>query len=73
MFENLRYKIALILIKKSAKLIESGDFKDLRKGLRYFKYSIMIVPPSEELSEFGKQLREEANKHESKYCKEIES
>lgn len=60
MLYKLRYKIANHLAQKSAKLIENGDFKDIKKGMKYFKMSVLIVPPSKELSEFGKQLREAA-------------
>lgn len=60
MLYKLRYKIANHLIKKSVKLIEKGDFKDIKKGMKYCKMSVSIVPPSKELSEFGKQLREAA-------------
>lgn len=59
---NLRYKMATKLAKKSAELIETGDFKSIMKGLDYLKVSIMIVPPNTDLSEIGIRLREMAEK-----------
>lgn len=60
MLNIIRYKLAIILADRSAELIEKGDFKNIKKGLRYFKASVAIVPPSKELSEFGQRLRETA-------------
>lgn len=66
MLNNLRYKIATNLAEKSKELIETGDFKSIKKGLKYFKASIRIVPPSKELSEIGKRLRETAEEQRNR-------
>lgn len=66
MLNNLRCKIATNLAKRSAELIETGNFKSIKKGLKYFKASVMIVPPSKELSEFGKRLRETVEKQQNR-------
>lgn len=70
MLNNLRYKLATNLAKKSAELIEAGDFKSIKKGLKYFKVSIAIVPPSKELSEFGKRLRETVEEQRNRLNKD---
>lgn len=70
MLNNLRYKLATNLAKKSAELIEVGDFKSIKKGLKYFKASIAIVPPSKELSEFGKRLRETVEEQRNRLNKD---
>lgn len=62
MLNDLRYKCATYLAKKSVEHIEMGGFKNIKKGMKYFKTSILIVPPSKELNEFGKQLREKVEK-----------
>lgn len=67
MLNNLRYKIATSLAKKSAELIKTGDFKSIKKGLEYFKASIMILPPNDELGEYvEKRLREIIKEQESR-------
>ena len=66
MLNIIRYKLATNLAEKSAELIEKGDFKNIKKGLRYFKASVAIVPPSKELSEFGQRLREAAEEQRRK-------
>lgn len=62
MLNNLRYKIATSLAKKSAELIKTGDFKSIKKGLEYFKASIMILPPNDELGEYVEKKTERNNK-----------
>lgn len=60
MLENIRYKIALYFVKKAAVQIEVGEIK---KGLKNFKRSIMVVPPSKELGDFGEKLRQTIEEH----------
>lgn len=67
MFNYIRYKIALNLIKKAEENVKKGDFKSVMKGLQYMKYSVMIVPPSKELSEFGKKMRATAEEQKTKF------
>ena len=57
MLNVIRYKVATCLAKRSEELIEKGDFKNIKKGLKYFKASIMVVPPSKEISKIGECLR----------------
>lgn len=66
MLNTIRYKIAIYLAKRSAELIEKGDFKSIMKGLDYLEASIRIVPPSEALSKFGDRLRETAEAQKQK-------
>lgn len=66
MLNTIRYKLATKLAKRSAELIEKGDFKNIKKGMRYFKASVMIVPTSKELSDFGRQLKGVAEEHQKK-------
>ena len=66
MLNTIRYKLATKLAKRSAELIEKGGFKNIKKGLRYLEASVAIVPPSKELSEFGRQLRGVAEEHQKK-------
>ena len=66
MLNNLRYRIAIHLNKRSLDLINRGGFNNIKKGLKYFKLSVMIVPPSKELSEFGDRLRKTAEEKQMK-------
>ena len=61
MFDSIRYKTALYLIKKAEKYIHKGDFKNIKKGLKYFKVSVWIIPPSKGLAEVivGKGLKQD--------------
>lgn len=61
-FENLRLRIALFLIKRSVKTIEKGGYKNIKKSLKYFRWSVGIVPPSKELSDVGKKWETVLNK-----------
>lgn len=63
MLNNIRYKIATRFAKKADEYINKGDFESILKGLKYFKISIMIVPPSKELTDVKDQLIEIAIKH----------
>ena len=63
MLKNVRYIIANHLARKAVDQIESGN---VIKGLKTFKRSIWIVPPSTELSEFGKRLRQTVKFHYEK-------
>lgn len=65
MLNNIRYKIANILIKMSVKSINKGGFKNISRGLKYMKWSVMVIPPSKELHDFGIQMRKEAEKHKA--------
>lgn len=65
MLNIIRYKIANILIKMAAKSINKGGFKNISKGLKYMKWSVMVIPPSKELREFGESMRKEAEKHKA--------
>lgn len=57
MLNNLRNKMGVKLLKKADEKIESGNFNDIKKGFRYIKYAVLIVPPSNELNSFGDGLR----------------
>ncbi len=63
MLRNVRYKIALQFMKKAHNQIESGEFREIRKGLKNLKYSVLIMPPSKELSNFGRDLQRLVTKY----------
>lgn len=70
MLTNIRYKLALRLIRKADELIKKGGYENIKTGLRYFKWSILVVPPSNELREAAKRLREIAEDERAKLQRE---
>ena len=58
MLDYIRYSIAIWLVKKSTKELKKGDYKSIIKSLKYFKWSVRIVPPNDALTEFRNNLRE---------------
>lgn len=66
MLTNLRWKLANKLAKRAAELSDRGGFKNVMKGMKYMKYSIMVVPPNKELHKFAEELRKTAEEHKSK-------
>lgn len=60
--ELLQYKVALKHLEIAEYYIEKGGFKNIKKGLKHFKYSVWVCPPSEELKQFGERMREEIDK-----------
>lgn len=70
MFDTIRYRIATYYAKKAQEEIVKGDFEAIMRSLKYLKKSISIVPPSQELKEFGKKMRETAELHEQKIKEE---
>lgn len=71
MFETIRYRIANHYAKKAHEEILKGDFEAIMRSLKYLKKSISIVPPSKELTEFGRKMREVAESHETKIKEEL--
>lgn len=65
MLNYIRIKIALKLAKKALVEIETGDFKRIERGLEYFKWSVIIIPPCKELYEFEARLRETAEQFQT--------
>lgn len=63
MLENVRYKIANHFAMKALDQIESGE---IMRGLKNFKRSIQVVPPSKELSNFGARMRQTVTEHSKK-------
>lgn len=37
MFENIRFKLAEHYARKSKEFIDKGDYKNIRKGIKYLK------------------------------------
>ena len=66
MFDSIRYQIALYYAKKTEREMVKGNFEAMRKGLKYLKKSVLIVPPSPELREFGKKMSEVVELHDPK-------
>ncbi len=71
MFDTIRYRIATYYVKKAHEEITKGDFEAIVRGLKYLKKSISIVPSSKELIEFGNNMREVAEAHETKIKEEL--
>lgn len=71
MLDTIRYRIAIYYAKKAQEEICKGDFEAIMKSLEYLKKSISIVPPSQELKEFGKKMRETVELHEIKIREEL--
>lgn len=63
MLENVRYKVANHFAKKALEQIGNGE---IMKGMKNFKRSVCVVPPSKELSDFGKRLRKTVEEHSTK-------
>lgn len=63
MFENIRYKVATYLMKRADEYVQKGDFKNIKKGLMYMKYSLYIVPYTKEISDFVNDMRRIAEEH----------
>lgn len=66
MFDAIRYRIGTYYAKKAHEEIIKGDFQATIKGLKYLKKSISIVPPSKELTGFGKEMKSTIEVHKQK-------
>ena len=44
MFNTIRLKAANHLAEKASVCIRKGDYKNIRKGLKYFKMSVRVIP-----------------------------
>lgn len=67
MFNSIRWKMAAYLAKKAVEETEKGGFKNIKKGLKYFKMSIQIAPPDKELNE---HIKTGINEIVSKYSEQ---
>lgn len=63
MLKNIRYKIANHYANKALDQIESGEFKEIKKGLKNFKRAIKVAPPSKEFGDIGAKLKHIVTKH----------
>lgn len=70
MLTKIRYKLSIYLVKKADELIKTGEFKKVMKGLDYFKWSLMLIPPSDELRKTARQLKEIAENERANLLKE---
>lgn len=66
MFENIRFKLAEHYAWKSKEFIDKGGYKNIMKGIKYLKKSVLIVPPCDELRLVGAQLRKVAEEQREK-------
>lgn len=66
MLKNVRYKIAYYFAKKALAQTESGEFEEMLKGLKNFKRSVMVMPPSKEMQKIGEELQEIVTRHSEK-------
>lgn len=44
MFNTIRLKAANHLAEKASVCIRKGDYENVRKGLKYFKMSVRVIP-----------------------------
>ena len=44
MFNTIRLKAATHLAEKASVCIRKGDYENIRKGLKYFKMSVRVIP-----------------------------
>lgn len=66
MLENIRWKMAAKLAKKAHETVELGGFENIKKGLLYFKVSLILVPKTDEVREVGQKLYLMAIEHKQK-------
>ena len=66
MLNLIRYKLAIRLAKNAHRLINTGDFKKIMRGLRYFKWSVVVVPPSDDIPAVGECLPQMAEEEREK-------
>ena len=69
MFDKIRYRIGTYYLKKAHEEISKDDFQAIMKGLKYLKKAISIVPPSKELTDFGKEMASIIEVHKQKLKK----
>lgn len=67
MLENVRYKIANHFARKALEQTESGDFEEIMKGFKNLKRSILFIPPSKELQEFGERYNDMVAQYSEKW------
>ena len=70
MFENIRFKLAEHYARKSKEFVDKGGYKNIKKGIKYLKKSVFIVPPSDELRLVGARLRKVAEEQREKLYEE---
>ena len=66
MLTRIRWKLAAFLARKAHECIDKGGYKNIKKGLKYFKWSVEIVPPSDHLRAVGERLRAIAEEERGK-------
>ena len=66
MFDTIRYRIGIYYARKAHEEVIKGDFQAIMKGLKYLKKWILIVPPSKELTDFGKEMESMIETHKIK-------
>ena len=67
MLEKVRYKIANHFARKAVEQVETGEFKEIMKGLKNFKRSILVISPAKELQEFGERWNDMVAKHSEEW------
>lgn len=67
MLEKVRYKIANHFARKAVEQIETGEFKEIMKGFKNLKRSILVIPPSKELQEFGERWNDMVTMYSEKW------
>lgn len=67
---NFRWRLAAYFCKRSEYYIQKGDFKSIKKGLKFFKYSIIVLPNDMQGTKLKegvrKSFKDVINKHKSK-------
>lgn len=59
MLNIIRLKIAKCLVKKASACIRKGDYRNIRKGLRYFMASVRMIPIAEGNYDEWAKIRDE--------------
>lgn len=66
MLTRIRWKLAVFLARKAHECISRGGYENIKRGLRYFKWSVEVVPPNDHLRAVGKRLQAMAEEERRK-------
>ena len=66
MLDTIRFRIGATPMGKAADLIETGEFKNIKRGLNLVKLSVYVTPPSKEITDFGRKLSDLVEKYSEK-------
>ena len=67
MLTKLRWRVANYFAGKAKRSIEKGGYKNIKIGMRYFKWSLMVVPSKSIRNNVCTRLRRTAEAYRHKY------